>query len=170
MSAKPARPNPFTQTEGHIHIGGIDALVRLSLDQVRTDARRGLKTGMFISGYRGSPLGMLDAALQKQEKTLLDNNVHFVDGLNEDLGATAHLVPLRDDPALAAALDAPRVERFVGVVYRPRTERASHYQRYCLPRQFDAIVHLARTHALTPLDVAAPAPDDLVPETFPSGV
>ncbi len=89
MSAKPARPNPFTQTEGHIHVGGIDALVRLSLDQVRTDARRGLRTGMFISGYRGSPLGMLDAALQKQQKALLEHNVHFVDGLNEDLGATA---------------------------------------------------------------------------------
>ena len=89
MSAKPARPNPFTQEEGHIHLGGVDALVRLSLDQVRTDARRGLNTGMFISGYRGSPLGMLDAALQKQQKTLLDSNIHFVDGLNEDLAATA---------------------------------------------------------------------------------
>ncbi len=89
MSTQPARPNPFTQEHGSIHIGGIDALVRLSLDQVRTDARRGLKTGMFVSGYRGSPLGMLDAALQKQQKTLLDHHVHFVDGLNEDLAATA---------------------------------------------------------------------------------
>jgi indolepyruvate ferredoxin oxidoreductase len=89
MSAKPIRANPFMQEEGVIHLGGIDALVRLSLDQVRTDARRGLKTGMFISGYRGSPLGMLDAALQKQQKALVDHNVHFVDGLNEDLAATA---------------------------------------------------------------------------------
>jgi len=89
MSAKPLRSNPFTQEEGQIHLGGVDALVRLSLDQVRTDARRGLNTGMFISGYRGSPLGMLDAALQKQQKTLLEKNIHFVDGLNEDLAATA---------------------------------------------------------------------------------
>jgi len=89
MSAKPVRPDPFVQEEGFIHLGGIDALVRLSLDQVRTDARRGLKTGMFISGYRGSPLGMLDAALQRNEKALLEQNIHFVDGLNEDLAATA---------------------------------------------------------------------------------
>jgi indolepyruvate ferredoxin oxidoreductase len=89
MTTKPMKINPFTQEEGVIHLGGIDALVRLSLDQVRTDARRGLKTGMFISGYRGSPLGMFDAALQKQQKTLLDHHVHFVDGLNEDLAATA---------------------------------------------------------------------------------
>jgi indolepyruvate ferredoxin oxidoreductase len=79
----------FTQEEGQIHLGGIDALVRLTLDQVRTDARRGLKTGMFVSGYRGSPVGMLDAALLKQQKLLLENNINFVDGINEDLAATA---------------------------------------------------------------------------------
>ena len=81
--------NAFTQESGVIHIGGIDALVRLSLDQIRADERRGLKTGMFVSGYKGSPLGMLDAALLKNQKTLLANNIHFVDGLNEDLAATA---------------------------------------------------------------------------------
>ncbi|WP_342133573.1 indolepyruvate ferredoxin oxidoreductase family protein [Hydrogenophaga sp. OTU3427] len=89
MSSKPEAPTPFTQESGTIHVGGIDALVRLTLDQVRTDARRGLKTGMFISGYRGSPVGMLDAALIKQQKALLAHHIHFVDGLNEDLAATA---------------------------------------------------------------------------------
>jgi indolepyruvate ferredoxin oxidoreductase len=89
MSSKPNIVNPFTQEAGEIHLGGIDALVRLTVDQVRTDARRGLKTGMFVSGYRGSPVGMLDAALIKQQKLLLHNNIHFVDGINEDLAATA---------------------------------------------------------------------------------
>jgi indolepyruvate ferredoxin oxidoreductase len=81
--------NAFTQEEGVIHVGGIDALVRLTLDQVRADERRGLKTGMFISGYRGSPVGMLDSAFIKNEKALISKNIHFVDGLNEDLAATA---------------------------------------------------------------------------------
>lgn len=89
MSSKQAPLNIFSQESGQIHLGGIDALVRLSLDQVRTDARRGLKTGMFISGYRGSPVGMLDAALLRQQKLLLEHHIHFVDGLNEDLAATA---------------------------------------------------------------------------------
>lgn len=79
----------LTREEGVVHIGGIDALVRLTLDQIRADERRGLKTGMFVSGYRGSPVGMLDAAFIKNQKTLLDRNIHFVDGLNEDLAATA---------------------------------------------------------------------------------
>jgi len=89
MSSKQDITNNFTKETGEIHLGGIDALVRLTLDQVRTDARRGLKTGMFVSGYRGSPVGMLDAALIKQQKLLLEKNIHFVDGLNEDLAATA---------------------------------------------------------------------------------
>lgn len=89
MSSKEDKTTVFNQVEGAINIGGIDALVRLTLDQVRTDARRGLTTGMMISGYRGSPLGMLDASLIKQQKMLIENNIHFVDGLNEDLAATA---------------------------------------------------------------------------------
>ncbi|WP_374260087.1 indolepyruvate ferredoxin oxidoreductase family protein [Zoogloea sp.] len=89
MSSKQDLSTTFTQETGEIHLGGIDAIVRLTLDQVRTDARRGLKTGMFISGYRGSPVGMLDAALIKQQKLLVQNNIKFVDGLNEDLAATA---------------------------------------------------------------------------------
>ena len=89
MSNKQDIASTFTKESGEIHLGGIDALVRLSLDQVRTDARRGLKTGMFVSGYRGSPVGMLDAALLKQQKLLLEHHIHFVDGINEDLAATA---------------------------------------------------------------------------------
>ncbi|WP_159691817.1 hypothetical protein, partial [Cognatazoarcus halotolerans] len=80
MSNKQDIASTFTKESGEIHLGGIDALVRLSLDQVRTDARRGLKTGMFVSGYRGSPVGMLDAALLKQQKLLLEHHIHFVDG------------------------------------------------------------------------------------------
>ena len=49
MTAKKDTPNAFTQEEGTVNMGGIDALVRLTLDQVRADERRGLKTGMFIS-------------------------------------------------------------------------------------------------------------------------
>jgi indolepyruvate ferredoxin oxidoreductase len=89
MATKQDASATFTKQEGVIHLGGIDALVRLTLDQVRADAHRGLKTGMFVSGYRGSPVGMLDAALLKQQKLLLEHNIRFVDGINEDLAATA---------------------------------------------------------------------------------
>ncbi len=89
MSSEQDVINIFNQEEGDIHLGGIDALVRLTLDKVRTDARHGLNTGMFVSGYRGSPVGMLDAAFIKQQKILAKHNINFVDGINEDLAATA---------------------------------------------------------------------------------
>ena len=84
MTSRKDIASAFTQEQGTIHLGGIEALVRLTLDQVRTDRRRGLKTGMFVSGYRGSPIGMLDQNLLKQQELLLEHDIHFVDGLNED--------------------------------------------------------------------------------------
>src|SRR6201988_1720445 len=74
--------------EGVVLLSGIQALVRLPLDQHRADRRRGLNTGTMISGYRGSPLGGLDLTLERNRPMLAEHNVVFVSGVNEDLGAT----------------------------------------------------------------------------------
>jgi len=71
--------------------------------------------------------------------------------------------------ALREALRTPRLERAVGVVYRPETERQSHYFKAVLPDQFDALVWFEETRTVTPLP-AAPAVREDVPETFPSGL
>ena len=89
MTSTSELTNPFTQEGGSVFLTGIEALVRLPLDQVRMDRRRGLRTGLFISGYRGSPLGMLDHNLQRQQSLLDEHGIVFVDGLNEELAATA---------------------------------------------------------------------------------
>jgi indolepyruvate ferredoxin oxidoreductase len=68
---------------------GIQALVRLPMMQRQRDLAAGLNTGGFISGYRGSPLGMYDHALWTAKRYLKDNNIHFQPGINEDLAATA---------------------------------------------------------------------------------
>ena len=75
--------------KGRVYLTGIQALVRLPMMQRQRDLKAGLNTGGFISGYRGSPLGMYDHALWSAKKYLKDNNIHFQPGLNEDLGATA---------------------------------------------------------------------------------
>jgi erythromycin esterase-like protein len=70
---------------------------------------------------------------------------------------------------LAQALIGPRPERAIGVIYRPETERASHYFSARLPGQFDVVVHVDRTRALEPLEKWGRREMDL-PETFPTGV
>jgi len=79
----------YTQERGGIFLSGVQALVRLPLDQHRADRRRGLNTATFISGYRGSPLGGLDQTLERHPKLFRAHHVVFSSGLNEDLGATA---------------------------------------------------------------------------------
>jgi indolepyruvate ferredoxin oxidoreductase len=79
----------FTVERGSVYLTGIQALVRLPLDQMRRDRLAGLKTGAFISGYEGSPLGGYDLALARSKKLLLENGIHFRPGLNEDLAATS---------------------------------------------------------------------------------
>ncbi|MBM3337451.1 MAG: indolepyruvate ferredoxin oxidoreductase family protein, partial [Betaproteobacteria bacterium] len=79
----------YSKVDGRIYLSGIQALVRLPMMQRLRDAAAGLNTAGFVSGYRGSPLGMLDEALWKAQKHLDAHHVKFVPGVNEDLAATA---------------------------------------------------------------------------------
>jgi len=81
----------LTATRGRIFLTGTQALVRLALMQRQLDKARGLNTAGFISGYRGSPLGMVDQQLWKAKKLLEANDVRFLPAINEELGGTAVL-------------------------------------------------------------------------------
>jgi indolepyruvate ferredoxin oxidoreductase len=70
-------------------MSGIQALVRVTLDQRRLDEDRGLRTGLFVSGYEGSPLGGLDMEMARAQRHLDDLGITFRPGLNEELAATA---------------------------------------------------------------------------------
>ena len=74
---------------GRVYLTGAQAFVRLLILQHQRDRLAGLKTGGFVSGYRGSPLGALDQSLWKAQKFLERANVVFQPGLNEDLAATS---------------------------------------------------------------------------------
>ncbi|TAL00006.1 MAG: indolepyruvate ferredoxin oxidoreductase family protein [Rhodospirillaceae bacterium] len=78
----------YTQTSGRVFISSNQALVRLPLDQARRDRATGLKTAGYISGYRGSPLGVYDAALWSAQKLLDAHDIRFVPGLNEELAVS----------------------------------------------------------------------------------
>jgi indolepyruvate ferredoxin oxidoreductase len=79
----------FALEEGRVFITGVQALLRILLDQSRLDERAGLATAGFVSGYRGSPLGGLDQQAARAAKHLKPRNILFKEAINEDLGATA---------------------------------------------------------------------------------
>src|SRR5215813_11860238 len=81
----------YTQQAGSVYLTGMQALVRLPIDQMRRDLAAGLNTATFISGYEGSPLGAYDLALARVPGLLKENRIHFVPGVNEDIAATSVL-------------------------------------------------------------------------------
>jgi erythromycin esterase-like protein len=88
-----------------------------------------------------------------------------------DTGIPRFYLPLREGAAREALME-PRLERAIGVIYAPRTERMSHYFEAVLPEQFDAVIHWDETRAVTPLDPPPgwPAHPEAAPDTFPTGL
>jgi indolepyruvate ferredoxin oxidoreductase len=77
--------------DGQIFLTGTQALVRLMLMQRQRDAAAGVGTQGFISGYRGSPLGMVDKAVWQAGKKFEEQGIRFLPAINEELAATAVL-------------------------------------------------------------------------------
>jgi erythromycin esterase-like protein/predicted phosphoribosyltransferase len=90
--------------------------------------------------------------------------------LFHDVHVPRFLLPLRTDLDLASALAAPSLERAIGVLYVPETERASHYFYARLPQQFDFVLHFDGTRAVEPLDHSVLWEAHELAETFPSGL
>ncbi|MEV0380321.1 indolepyruvate ferredoxin oxidoreductase family protein [Nonomuraea sp. NPDC050643] len=79
----------YAARDGRVLISGIQALVRLTLEQRRLDEERGLDTRAFVTGYQGSPLAGVDLEMGRAAPFLDQAGVVFQPGLNEELAATA---------------------------------------------------------------------------------
>src|SRR5574340_213468 len=112
MRASYSLDDKYTLEEGIVYLSGIQALVRLPMDQIRRDRRAGLRTGAFISGYEGSPLGGYDLALQRAGHLLEEHQIHFVPGVNEDIAATAVM-----GSQIHQIFPRPRYDGVVGIWY-----------------------------------------------------
>ena len=81
----------YRRESGRVLLTGTQALVRIALMQRTLDKASGLDTAGFVSGYRGSPLGMVDQELWRAQRFLEENQIEFLPAVNEDLAATAIL-------------------------------------------------------------------------------
>ncbi|HZU50640.1 MAG TPA: erythromycin esterase family protein, partial [Sphingomicrobium sp.] len=92
---------------------------------------------------------------------------------SHDSGMARFLLDLREGEVgrdIQQALSLPRLERFIGVIYRPETERWSHYSEAILPKQFDCWLWFDETHAVTPLPGEKRPGDHVLEDTYPFGL
>jgi erythromycin esterase-like protein len=93
-----------------------------------------------------------------------------VEELLHQVGTKEFVVRFAEAPQAAAALRSTRLERAIGVIYRPDTERQSHFFRARLADQFDAVIHIDETRAVEPLERTAAWDRGDAPETYPYAV
>jgi erythromycin esterase-like protein len=120
--------------------------------------------------YTGTVTGSSDWDAPAELKRVRPALSGSYEALFHDVAIPRFLLMLPEGSRAAAELSEPRLERAIGVIYRPESERLSHYFHARLPRQFDAVLHFDETRAVEPLERNAEWMRDEVPETFPSAL
>jgi erythromycin esterase-like protein len=121
-----------------------------------------------FSTYTGTVTAATDWGGAAERKSVRPGMAGSYEELFHEVGGD-FLLNIRDESAVRQALEQRRLERAIGVIYRPETERLSHYFDATISRQFDALLHFDTTRAVEPLELSSKR-DPEVPETFPSGV
>jgi erythromycin esterase-like protein len=123
-----------------------------------------------FSTYRGTVTASSDWDAPAERKRVRPGMPGSWEALFHGVGVSDFLLPMRGDAHLTDALNEVRLERAIGVIYRPQTERLSHYFEARLPRQFDALIHYDETQAVEPLDRTPGWDLGEPPETYPTGL
>ena len=111
----------FQTKAGSIVLSGIDAILRILVDQLSSDRQAGLSTAALLTGYRGSPLAGIDIAYHKAREQLIDNGIHYLNSVNEELAATSIW-----GTQLSTTMNDPLVDGVLGMWYgkAPGLDRA----------------------------------------------
>jgi erythromycin esterase-like protein len=127
----------------------------------------------FLLGFTthtGTVTAASDWGAAAELKNIVPSRPDSFEHLFHDTGLDNFLLPIRGRDSVLTALAGRRLERAIGVIYRPDTERISHYFHAELTRQFDAVIHLDQTAAVKPLEYSGLWVPEEVPETYPFGV
>ena len=123
-----------------------------------------------FSTYSGTVTAADDWGAPAQRKTVRAALPESYEALFHEAGVGHFYLDLSERSPTVSELRHPRLERAIGVIYRPETERISHYFHAQLPSQFDAILHYDTTRAVEPLERTGEWERDELPETYPSSL
>ncbi len=140
----------------------------LNLGQLLRERHGAHVKSIGFTTYDGTVTAASDwdgVAERKVVRPALDGSI---EGLLHDVGIPQFSLHL-DDQRLAG-FATPLLERAIGVIYRPQTERQSHYFQARVTEQFDALIHVDRSTALVPLEPSSHWWHEEVPETYPTGL
>jgi len=121
-----------------------------------------------FSTHHGSVTAASDWGAEAERKSVRPALRGSYEELFHEIGLDRFWIDLRGvGEKVVSALYGPRLERAIGVIYRPESERLSHYFHARLPKQFDAIIHIDETRAVEPLERTSVWDAGELPETYP---
>ncbi len=120
--------------------------------------------------YHGTVTAASDWGEPAERKRLRPALRESYEDLFHQVALSRFWIDLRSSTNKAGVPDRPRLERAIGVIYRPETERLSHYFQARITEQFDAIIHLDETRAVEPLERTSIWDKGELPETYPFAV
>ncbi|MBX7157439.1 MAG: erythromycin esterase family protein [Verrucomicrobiae bacterium] len=125
-----------------------------------------------LTTYQGTVTAASEWDAPAERKQVRPALLESFEALFHESGISRFFLNLKSNRELEVAFAEPRLERAIGVIYRPETERLSHYFRASLSEQFDAILHFDYTRAVEPLERTTEweAGEEDAPETYPSGM
>ena len=123
-----------------------------------------------FSTYAGTVTAASEWDAPAERKRVRPGMPGSFEALLHEVGVPDFYLPLRGGGPAAEALRVERLERAIGVIYKPETERWSHYFHARLSDQFDAVIHYDHTRALHPLERTPQWESAEPPETYPTGI
>ncbi len=174
-SQKTSRPARIIVWAHNSHLGDARATQmsergELNLGQLVRQRFGKAAVSLGFTTYHGTVMAASDWDAPAERKNVRPALTESYEALFHDVDVPNFFLRLRDDTDLASRLRIDRLERAIGVIYRPETERVSHYFYASLPNQFDGILHYDHTRAVEPLERSAEWEAGEVEETFPSGL
>ncbi len=176
LGERQGRPARIIVWAHNSHVGdaratGMRARGELNLGQLVRQRHPDESLLIGFSTYGGTVTAAEDWDRPHETKRVRDALPGSVEDILHRVDIPEFLLNLRDRPEVRHLLEEPRISRFIGVIYRPDTERQSHYYDVCLPDEFDAFIHLDKTSALQPLgETEARKPELHQDETYPTGL